>query len=394
MSIIKTLGDTDLYKLTMGNVVAQHFPESTVTYALKVRSNVEWAASDVSNIKREISELGNKSFSKEELTYLEERCKYLPKPYLTLLKGIGLDPSHVDIWIDDETKQLQATAKGLWFEEIYWETMILPIISECYFENRAQLTNVQLEEVYEKAKKKGQKFAELNCSFIDMGTRRRRSFDTHDAVIQGLIDGAGEFFLGTSNIHFAGKYGKTCFGTMAHEMFSVVAAMYGVENANNIVLGKWADTYHGNLGIALPDTFTTDFFLKTFNPFYAKLFDGLRHDSGDPIEWAAKVINHYKSIGIDPSTKKAVFSDGICSFAYIENLLNFTKGQLYSAIPGIGTWLTNDFDDMQALNIVMKVIEAQKNPFEPSRHAVKISDVPGKYMGDEQTIQDYLNRIA
>lgn len=393
MSIIKTLGDTDLYKLTMGHVVAQHFPETAVTYALKVRSDVDWAPSDLSNIRREITALGEISFSQNELTYLETHCKYLPKPYLTFLKGIELNPNHVDIWLDNKTGQLQTTAKGLWFEEIYWETMILPIISECYFENRVQLTNLQMEEVYEKAKKKGKEFARLKCYFIDMGTRRRRSYAVHDAVIRGLIDGAGEFFLGTSNIHFAEKYNLVCFGTMAHEMFSAVAAMYGVENANNIVLGKWADTYHGDLGIALPDTFTTNFFLRTFNPFYAKLFDGLRHDSGAPLEWAAKVINHYKSIGIDPKSKKAIFSDGINSFDTIANILDFTNGQMISTF-GIGTWLTNDFDDMKALNIVMKLIKAQKNQFEPCRNAVKLSDVFGKHMGDEQTIKDYYKRVA
>ena len=108
---------------------------------------------------------------------------------------------------------------------------------------------------------------------------------------------------------------------MAHEMFSAVAAMYGVENANNIVLGKWVDTYHGLLGTALPDTFTTEFFLKTFDPFYAKLFDGIRHDSGDPKIWLNKFINHYEKLGIDIKTKRVVFSDGIDSFDRVENIL-------------------------------------------------------------------------
>jgi len=390
MERIRTLGDTDLYKMTMGHVVNQHFSDANVTYALKVRTKVEWTEKDVESIRNEIATMGDVTFSTEELAYMEKRCKYLPKHYLTFLKGLRLEPSHVKVWLEDG--ELHLTATGLWGEEIYWETLLMPIISECYFENRAPLNVFQLEEAYQKAKSKAQKFAELKAYFIDMGTRRRRSYAVHDAVIRGLRDGGGEYFLGTSNVHFAAKYNLTPHGTMAHEMFSATAAMYGVENANNIVLGKWVDTYHGLLGIALPDTFTTDFFLRTFNPFYAKLFDGLRHDSGDPVVWVNKVIDHYTSLGIGSKSKKAVFSDGINSIERMEEIIAAVDGRMLVSF-GIGTWLTNDFEDLKPLNMVIKVVEAQKNAYEPRRYAVKLSDVPNKHNGDEATVKDYLTRI-
>jgi nicotinate phosphoribosyltransferase len=390
MGIIKTLADTDLYKMTMGHVVNQHFAEADVTYALKVRSKVEWAKSDVNNIQREVGTMGNVTYFPEELAHMEKRCKYLPRHYLTFLKGFRLDPRHTDVWLDNG--ELHATAKGPWSDEIYWETMMMAIISECFYEDRAPLNNSQLDQTYEKARKKAKKLAELSAFFIEMGTRRRRSYAVQDAVIQGLRDGGGEFFRGTSNVHFASKYNLTPHGTMAHEMFSAVAAMYGVENANNIVLGKWVDTYHGLLGIALPDTFTTDFFLKTYNPFYAKLFDGLRHDSGDPKVWVEKVFAHYNSLGIDLRPKNAVFSNGIDSFDLIEYIIDAVNRRSLKTF-GMGTWLTNDFEDLKPLNMVFKLVEARKNAYEPRRFAVKLSDEPGKHNGDEDTVKDYLKRI-
>lgn len=391
MTIIKTLADTDLYKMTMGHAVNQHFSEADVTYSLTVRSKVEWAQSDVDNIRREIATMGNVTYSENELAFMEQRCKYLPKHYLTFLKGFRLDPSHVNVWLENGV--LKATAKGLWGEEIYWETLLMPIISECYFENRAPLNSIQLEQAYYKAQTKARKFRGMGAYFMDMGTRRRRSYLAHDAVIQGLCDGGGEFFLGTSNVHLAEKYNLVPHGTMAHEMFSGVAAMYGVENANNIVLGKWVETYHGLLGIALPDTFTTDFFLKSFNPFYTKLYDGIRHDSSDPKVWFDKFDNHYTKLGIDHRAKKAVFSNAIDSFETVKDIKDYVAGRMLTTF-GIGTWLTNDFEDMRPLNMVFKLVEAQKNAYEPRRYAVKLSDESGKHNGDVCTVNDYIKRIS
>jgi len=388
--IIKTLADTDLYKMTMGNAVNQHFPEANVTYELKVRSKVTWHQNDVDNIINQINGMSNVTFQEEELAFMQTRCKYLPWNYLTFLRGLRLDPSHVKVWLENDV--LKLTINGLWGQEIYWETLLMPIISECYFETRAILSPYDLDQAYENARRKAKKLRDLGAYFIDMGTRRRRSYSAHNAVIRGLIDGGNDHFLGTSNVHFATKYNITPHGTMAHELFSAVAAMYGVENANNIVLGKWVDTYHGLLGIALPDTFTTDFFLKTFNPFYAKLFDGVRHDSGNPIEWVDTVINHYESLGINPKSKKAVFSDGLDSFDRVKEIIKHVNGQMMVTF-GIGTWFTNDFPDFKALNMVIKLTEAQKNPFEPRRHAVKLSDAPSKHNGDKKTVQEYLERI-
>jgi nicotinate phosphoribosyltransferase len=271
----------------------------------------------------------------------------------------------------------------------------MQIIAECYAEDRAPQNDLLLEQAYENAKSKARKFREMGASVIEMGSRRRRTYKIQDATMKGLIDGynGSELFRGTSNIHFAAKYGLTANGTMAHEIFSAGAAMYGVENVNNLILGKWADTYHGLLGIALPDTFTTDFFLRTFGPFYAKLFDGIRHDSGDFKEFFQKILAHYNGLKINPKSKVIVPSNGINSFDEIQYILDTVDNQMLISF-GIGTWLTNDFDDLKALNMVIKLIKARKNQYEPWRHAVKLSDDAGKHNGDPDTIKDYFKRIA
>jgi nicotinate phosphoribosyltransferase len=183
---------------------------------------------------------------------------------------------------------------------------------------------------------------------------------------------------------------------MAHEIFSAVAAMAGVENANNVVLGKWANTYHGLLGVALPDTFTTEFFLRTYNPFYANLYYGLRHDSHqEPNVWTDMVLNHLQKLGVDTRAKRLVYSDGIDSFDRVDAILNHRQDECMKSF-GIGTWLTNDLQHIngaEALNVVMKLIAAQKNAYEPMYHACKLSDVDGKETGDLVTIKEYKRKI-
>jgi nicotinate phosphoribosyltransferase len=274
----------------------------------------------------------------------------------------------------------------------------LAVTSEVYFANHfAPLTYEQKQRIYEDARAKGEGFAKRQCYFIEMGTRRRYSLEVQRIVMQGLKDGAGQYLLGTSNVMLAAEFELMPQGTMAHEIFSAVAAMVGVENANNVVLGKWADVYHGNLGVALPDTFTTEFFLRTYNPFYAKLHDGLRHDSHPDVrKWTDMVLEHLTGLGIDTHTKRLIFSDGINSFDRVDEILGYRPGECLKSF-GIGTWLTNDlmrFNGAKALNIVMKLVAAQKNAFEPWRPAVKLSDVEGKEIGDPKTIAEYKRKVA
>jgi nicotinate phosphoribosyltransferase len=395
--IISDLADTDLYKLTMLKWVVQHYPEARVRYELKIRKDVEFTAADEAEIRHQFDLLRHIGFGSAALARLAKTAPFLDMGFLTYLQGVCVTPSDIHIW-RDKAHHLHGLVEGVWAGTIFWEIVALATISEVYFANHfPPLTEAQKRQIYQDAYDKGKGFRDRKAYFIEMGTRRRYSLEVQRLVIQGLKDGAGEYLLGTSNVMLAAEFGLRPQGTMAHEIYSAVAAMTGVENANNIVLGKWADTYHGNLGICLPDTFTTAFFLRTYNPFYAKLYDGLRHDSHkEPNVWTDMVLDHLRALSVDARTKKLIYSDGIDSFARVDDILCYRAGECLKSF-GVGTWLTNDLraiNGAEALNVVMKLVAAQKNLYEPMRPACKLSDVEGKEMGDPHTVEEYKRKVA
>ena len=221
-----------------------------------------------------------------------------------------------------------------------------------------------------------------NVFFADFGTRRRYSYDNQDRIIQLFIRKGGNKFVGTSNVHFAHKYNIKPIGTMAHEWIMVHGALYGYKMANTLSLENWVDVYGGKLGTALSDTYTTDIFFEDFDIKLSKLFDGVRHDSGDPFKFADKVIEHYKSLGIDPITKTIVFSDGLNTKLATE-IKEYCVGKIMSSF-GIGTHFTNDIG-VKPLNMVIKISAVWVH----GRwvHAVKLSDDLGKNTGDEKEVR-------
>ena len=188
-------------------------------------------------------------------------------------------------------------------------------------------------------------------------------------------------FIGTSNPHFANIYGTKMVGTQAHELYMVIGVLYGYPSANRIALEKWVDVYQGDLGVALTDTFTTDAFFPSFTTKFAKLFDGIRQDSGDPIEFAKKAIAHYEKLRIDPKTKTIVFSDGL-NKETVKKINHFCKGKVKASF-GIGTNLTNDVG-VKPLNMVIKLTAVSVGgEWLPT---VKLSDNPGKHTGTEEAV--------
>lgn len=180
------------------------------------------------------------------------------------------------------------------------------------------------------------------------------------------------------------KYNMRYAGTHPHEWFMFHAAMYGYKQANYTALEDWIKVYDGDLGIALSDTFTSDVFLKNFSRKHAKLFDGVRHDSGDPYLFVNKVINRYKELGIDPTTKTIIFSNALDFPTYLE-ISNYCKGRIKCAA-GIGTNLTCDCG-FKPSNIVMKLSKCRMNERQEWTNCIKISDDAGKHMGDEKEVE-------
>lgn len=221
-----------------------------------------------------------------------------------------------------------------------------------------------------------------NIKYTDFGTRRRFSLENHDKVVRDFKNSFGDMFLGTSNVYLGIKHNIGVFGTVAHEDIQFHAAYYGFEKANEMAFKNWAKVYKGDLGTALLDTYTTDVALKSFDMQYSKLYDSVRHDSGDPFLFGNKIIKHYQKFGIDPMSKTIIFSDGLNPEKCIE-INDYFRNKIKVSF-GIGTNFSNDVG-VKPLNMVIKMTEAFING--KWVHTVKLSDNEGKHTGDKETIE-------
>lgn len=375
--IIQSILDTDLYKFTMGQVVFHRFPDAIVKYKFKCRNkNVRFTPLMVENIEEAIRRLDSLHLGSLEIAFLESIGLFKPS-YIEFLRLFRFNSRYVKLTHLDGS--LDITIEGPWFTTIYFEVPILAIVSQVYNSYCKPYSTIE-EEGIRNLLKKIEIAKEYAFPFADFGTRRRFSFCWHEKIIQTFSKYKLNF--GTSNVFFAWKYGLKPLGTMAHE-FLQAAQQLGprVKDSQKFALQTWADEYRGQLGIALSDVVGMDAFLRDFDPYFCKLFDGARHDSGDPYEWCEKLIKHYKKYDIDPLTKAAVFSDGL-DFEIAAKLYTTFQDKIKISF-GIGTNLTNDVG-VEPLNIVLKMVECNGNP------VAKISDSPGKQMCEDESYLQYL----
>ena len=377
--MIKSILDNDLYKFTMQHAVINLFPRAKVRYTFINRGKTIFPEGFAEKLRKYISSLSDLKLQKDEKEFLNEKNYYLPPTYIDFLSGYRYDPSEVGVI--QSGGDLQISIEGYWYRTILWEVPLMAMISELYF----QMTNTKPLDtnlIIDKLRKKAVKYDMIGVKVADFGTRRRYSFENHERVVEALKNYGKKSFIGTSNVYLAKKYKLTPIGTHAHEWFMFHAAKYGCKMANKLSLDNWVKIYRGDLGIALSDTYTTDVFYKTFDTKFAKLFDGVRHDSGDPLVFAEKTIKHYKSLKIDPLTKVVVFSDGL-NPEKVEEIAKFCRGKIGMSY-GIGTNFTNDVG-VKPLNMVIKIIQA-KPEGQNWINTVKLSDVKGKYTGNSKTI--------
>ncbi|USL94818.1 nicotinate phosphoribosyltransferase [Riemerella anatipestifer] len=376
---LKSIIDNDFYKITMQNAVVKLFPTARVKYEFINRGKHFFPEGFADELRKAVDSMAELKLTKEEKLYLQETCPYLALPYLDFLEGYHYDPSEVKIV--QEGNDIKVSVEGLWYRTILWEVPLLALISELHYRMN-KMERDSNETVVQNTVEKSKKLNELGVTFAEFGTRRRHSYKVHQLVMEALMEEKGQF-IGTSNVHFAMKYGVKPIGTHAHEWFMFHAAEYGFKMANQLALEHWVDVYRGDLGVALSDTYTTEVFFRQFDKKFAKLFDGVRHDSGDPIEFAKKTIEHYESFGINPNFKYIIFSDGL-NLEKVEEITKATRGTIGISF-GIGTNLTNDVG-LKPMNIVMKLIgvQAPNGDWIPT---VKLSDERGKYTGEPKMIE-------
>jgi nicotinate phosphoribosyltransferase len=372
--MIQSILDTDLYKLTMGQAILELFPEAQAEYTFINRGTERFNEKFLTQLKSEICNLSRLSLTEGELDWLRFNCSYLKPWYLEYLRSYWFDSSEVEVELTAD-KNLQLTIRGLWHRTVYWEVPLLALISELYY--RIIDTNWTFNKV-EYLWQLSRKMSIIGSNKVsDFGTRRRRSFEAQDLVVSKLS--LYPNFVGTSNVFLAYYYNTKPMGTVAHEWTMAMSVLEGLRNANYYALENWARVYKADLGTALSDTYGMEAFLRNFNLRLAKLYDGVRHDSGSSFLFIDKMVKHYMSLGINPKSKYLIFSDNLTAEKCIL-IEEHCQGKIQYSF-GIGTNLTNDFLGSKALNIVIKMSKMNGIP------VVKLSDEPGKECGDREALR-------
>lgn len=376
---LSSILDNDFYKFTMQQGVIRLFPRAVVRYKFINRGQHIFPEGFAHALRKAVDAMASLQLTRAEKEFLQITCPYLDPVYLDFLEGYRFQPKEVQLV--QNGSELEIYLEGLWYRTILWEVPLMSLISELFYVMTGA-ERVSDAEIKTRTRKKIEAYQKLGVTIAEFGTRRRYSYAVHRLVLETLKQYGEGSFIGTSNVHMAMVYQTKPIGTHAHEWFMFHAARYGFKMANAMGLENWVQVYRGDLGIALSDTYTTDVFFRQFDRMFSKLFDGVRHDSGDPLIFTDKVIQHYQSMGIDPLTKTIIFSDAL-NFDKVSRILNYCKDKIGISF-GIGTNLTNDAGPAPT-NIVIKMTEAQPQD-EDWTDVIKLSDEPGKHTGSAEMI--------
>ena len=392
-AIIHSLLDTDLYKFTMLQVVLHKFPQTHSVYHFRCRNleDTVYPLTDIlADLNQQLDYLCQLQFKDHELQYLRS-LRFIKSDFVDYLELFQLKRRFIKAGIDTEGR-LDIWVEGPMVQAMMFEIFVLAIVNELYFrrirsdavllegERRLQAKMLLLKQYQQQQNPNDPPFL-----VSDFGTRRRYSYEWQKHVIAEFHQAAPHIFRGTSNVLIAKELGITPIGTMAHEFLQAFQALdVRLRDFQKAALETWVQEYRGDLGIALTDVVGMDAFLRDFDLYFAKLFDGLRHDSGDPYEWGDKAYAHYKKLKVDSKSKMLTFSDGL-NLEKAWDLHHYFKDRFQVSF-GIGTNLTNDMGQTP-LNIVLKLVECN------GQSVAKISDSPGKTMTDNDTFLAYLRQV-
>ena len=391
---IVSLLDTDLYKFNMNQVMFHKHTNLNGTYIFKCRNkNVRFTTAMCDEINAQIDHLCTLTFTDEELDYLGS-LRFIKSDYIEFLRLWRPLRRYVNCYLVADTQnekgewegELRIEVTGPIFSVMQFEIYLLEIVNEVYFRMKYDyliLVETARQKLYRKIR--GFRDELYDFKFAEFGCRRRLSREWQDYVVGELLQTG--FCVGTSNVYLAMKYGCKPIGTYAHEYVQMYQGIPGVQLAytNKLAMTEWFDEYQGDNGTALTDTLGTDLFLMDFNKLQAMCYTGVRHDSGDPIEWGEKIIAHYEKLGIDPKTKTLLFSDSL-TFDKAQEIHNHFVNRINTSF-GIGTFLTNDTSE-NALNIVIKLQYVNGHP------VAKLSDDRGKTMCQDEGYIEYLQNAV
>ncbi len=387
--IIQSLLDTDLYKFTMWQTMLHRHPQTQAEYTFVCRNVPAYPLAELAGeVNRELDALCALKFQPAELAYLSS-LRFMRSDFVDFLRIFHFQREFISARANGPL--LEIVASGPQVHVMAFEIYVLAIVNELYFrrfdrsvalaEGRRRLdAKIERLREFEREPKRLNPF-----EFFDFGVRRRFSTEWHREVLVTLKREVPQFFKGASDVLFARDLNLVPIGTMAHEYLQTYQTLgVRLRDFQRAALEDWVQEYRGDLGTALTDVVGMDAFLGDFDLYFAKLFDGLRHDSGDPFVWGEKALAHYEKLRIDAKTKRLVFSDGLDferAFALYRHFADRTQTGF-----GIGTNLTNDMGQ-KTLHIVMKLTHANRQP------VAKLSDSPGKLLCDDETFLAYLRQV-
>jgi len=387
--VIHSLLDTDLYKFTMWQPMLHRHPQTQSSYRFVCRNQPAYPLAELlEDVNAQLDHLCRLRFEREDLAYLGG-LRFIKSDFVDFLRIFQLQRDFIHA--DASEGGLRITAMGPQVHVMPFEIFVLAIVNELYFRRFDQAA--ALAEGRRRLQQKVRDLQEFASQaslahpfeFFDFGVRRRFSRDWQREVVRTLLDAVPQFFKGTSNVLLARDLGTTPIGTMGHEYLQTFQGLgIRLRDFQRAALEEWVQEYRGDLGIALTDTVGMDAFLADFDLYFAKLFDGLRHDSGDPVAWGEKALAHYKALRIDAHSKRLVFSDALDIPRALALYRHF--GERVNMGFGIGTNLSNDMG-LATLNIVMKLVESNGQP------VAKLSDSPGKTLAADATFLAYLRQV-
>ena len=400
--IINHFTDTDAYTFSVGYYALQQYPRAEVRYNFFDRNHTKYPKGFGDLLQEQINHMKDVVITDEEIAFMKKRLYFIPEWYYTFLKGYRFNPNEVKISQDSEG-HLDIVIEGKWYSTVMWEMPILSTVSELMHYLNGDIDRYKEAFEAEKAARKCRLAIRNGLILSDFGTRRRFSFKHQENIIRSMVEtqkecaheGTGRF-IGTSNVWFAKEFDILCQGTMSHQAISLEECVSGIFECNYNMMDKWSKVFDGDVGIYLYDTFGDKIFMDNFSKRLAKTFDGLRVDSGDEKEQTLKIIEKYKSLGIDPATKSIVYSNALDIDKAIE-LHKWLGGRMKDAY-GIGTYLCADVtntitgEKLPYSNIVIKLTGMRITENREWHDCVKLSNDTGKVLGNPEKCE-YLKKL-
>ena len=403
--IIRHLTDNDAYTFSCQYYVLQQYPRAEVEYTFFDRNHTVYPEGFARMVEDQLNMMPLIAITPEEIDFMKRKMYYLPEWYFTFLRGYRFNPGEVHV-AQDSAGHLEILVRGKWYSTIMWEMPILSIVSELMHGLRGDLDRYDTRKEAQRAAEKTREILKNGIVLGDMGTRRRLSFEHHDLVVRtmkevyaqgGYDDENGHHdwtgrFTGTSNVYLAMKHDITPIGTMSHQLIEFEENVSGVFECNFNVMKKFSDVYDGDNGIYLYDCFGDKVFFSNLSKRMAMMFVGLRVDSGDEKEQTEKIIAKYKSLGINPTTKQVVYSNGLDIKKAIE-IHRYVDGRVQGSY-GMGTFLTCDVENSTPMNIVVKLTRSRITEKREWHDCVKLSCDKRKTVGNPEKCAYLLKQIG